>query len=92
MGAVLRRYLRPGAVFIDMGANEGYFSVLASGVVGPSGAVIAVEPQSRLQGVIQTNLDANACLNVRLVRCVVIVSIPAKQVCSSYGRSPKLLS
>jgi FkbM family methyltransferase len=71
MGAVLRHYLRPGAVFIDMGANEGYFSVLASGLVGPPGTVIAVEPQSRLQGVIQTNLDANGCFNVRLVRCVV---------------------
>jgi FkbM family methyltransferase len=71
MGAVLRRYLHPGAVFIDFGANEGYFSVLASRLVGPHGTVIAVEPQSRLQEVIQTNLGANGCSNVRLVRCVV---------------------
>lgn len=71
MEAVLRHYLRPGDVFIDMGANEGYFSVLASGLVGPEGSVIAVEPQSTLQGVIQTNLGSNACVNVRLVRCAV---------------------
>jgi FkbM family methyltransferase len=69
MVSVLRRYLRPGAVFIDLGANEGYFSVIASGIVGTHGTVIAVEPQSRLQNVIQTNLDANDCFNVRLVRC-----------------------
>jgi FkbM family methyltransferase len=59
-------------VFIDMGANEAYFSVLASRLVGPHGTVVAVEPQSRLQSVIQTNLDTNGCSNVRLVRCVVL--------------------
>lgn len=71
MGAVLRRYLSPGSVFIDMGANEGYFSVLGSSFVGPHGTVIAVEPQHRLQSVIETNLGANGCFNVQIVRCVV---------------------
>jgi FkbM family methyltransferase len=69
--AVLRKYLTPGAVFIDLGANEGYFTVLASRLVGPQGIVIAVEPQSRLQSVIKTNLEANNCRNVRLVKAVV---------------------
>jgi hypothetical protein len=30
MRAVLQKYLSPGGVFIDLGANEAYFSVLAS--------------------------------------------------------------
>ena len=67
MRAVLSRYLRPGRTFIDFGANEGYFTVLASQVVGPRGSVIAVEPQSRLQTVLQTNLRLNKCYNVRLI-------------------------
>jgi FkbM family methyltransferase len=71
MREVLCRYLSPGGVFIDLGANEGYFSVLASQIVGPRGTVIAIEPQSRLQHVICTNLQVNDCFNVRLVRCVV---------------------
>jgi methyltransferase, FkbM family len=71
MRAVLRKYLEPGGIFIDLGANEGYFSVLASGLVGPHGAVIAVEPQSRLQSVIQANLSLNNCYNVRLIQTVV---------------------
>ena len=71
MRKVLSRYLSPGDVFIDLGANEGYFSVLASKLVGPKGTVIAIEPQSRLQHVIQANLEANQCFNVRLIRCVV---------------------
>ena len=69
--AVLRKYLTPGGVFVDLGANEGYFTVLASRLVGPQGMVIAVEPQSRLQSVITANLKANNCCNVRLVKAVV---------------------
>jgi len=69
--AVLRRCLTPGAVFIDLGANEGYFTVLASKLVGPQGIVIAIEPQSRLQSVITANLEANNCRNVRVVKAVV---------------------
>jgi FkbM family methyltransferase len=71
MRAVLQRYLKPGDVFIDLGANEGYFSVLASGLVGPGGTVIAVEPQSRLQSVIRANLTLNHCSNVRVLQAVV---------------------
>jgi FkbM family methyltransferase len=66
MIAVLRKYLQPGGTFVDVGASEGYFSVIASGLVGASGRVIAVEPQSRLQGVIHTNLELNGCSNVEV--------------------------
>ena len=69
--AILRRFLKPGGVFVDLGANEGYFSVVASRLVGSEGKVFTVEPQSRLQEVIKANLAANDCSNVRLVRCVV---------------------
>ena len=36
--------LQPGGVFLDVGANLGYFSLLAATRVGPTGRVIAVEP------------------------------------------------
>lgn len=39
--------LRKGSVFIDVGASMGYFSLLASKVVGSEGRVVAVEPSSR---------------------------------------------
>jgi FkbM family methyltransferase len=71
MVEVLHKYLRPGSVFIDLGANEAYFSVIASRIVGPRGIVIAVEPQSRLQGVIRANLTVNTCYNVRVIQAVV---------------------
>jgi FkbM family methyltransferase len=70
-GEVLSRHLTAGGVFIDLGANEGYFSVLASHLVGPSGLVVAVEPQSRLQDPLRRNLTANSCNNVRVIKAAV---------------------
>lgn len=40
----IRRQLRAGMTFVDIGANVGYFTLLAAGVVGRSGRVIAIEP------------------------------------------------
>ncbi len=57
--ALLLSLLRPGDVFVDVGANVGYFSVVAASVVGAQGAVFAFEPDPdncRL-------LRANAVLN-----------------------------
>src|SRR5262245_6668785 len=59
MIAKLVRWLAPGDVFVDLGANEGYFTVLGAKLVGPSGRVIAIEPQDRLAGVIEENLRLN---------------------------------
>jgi len=40
----LRAALRPGAVFVDVGANVGYYSLLAARAVGEHGKVVAFEP------------------------------------------------
>lgn len=45
LAAVLRKALRPGDTFLDLGANIGYFTMLAASLVGPSGRVIAFEPR-----------------------------------------------
>ena len=71
MTATLRHYLRPGSCFVDLGAHVGYFSLIASRLVGSEGSVVAVEPQSRLQAVLQQNVQENECFNVRLVRAIV---------------------
>jgi FkbM family methyltransferase len=40
-------YLRPGMVVVDVGANVGYYTLLARAAIGPSGRVIAFEPAER---------------------------------------------
>jgi FkbM family methyltransferase len=44
--AVMRRVLRPGDLFVDVGANVGLHTALGAELVGPSGRVIAFEPGS----------------------------------------------
>lgn len=41
---MLKFFLKPGMYFLDLGANIGYFSALASALVGPGGRVFAFEP------------------------------------------------
>ncbi|MEZ5572582.1 MAG: FkbM family methyltransferase [Halioglobus sp.] len=43
--SLLLRVLQPGDVVVDVGANIGYFSVLAASRVGAHGAVFAFEPE-----------------------------------------------
>lgn len=71
MEAVLRHFLKPGDTFVDVGANEGYFSILASRLVGPHGRVIAIEPQSRLRPIIGENARLNDCRNLTLISAAV---------------------
>jgi FkbM family methyltransferase len=59
--------LRPGDVFIDVGANIGYFSILASRIVGPSGAVVAIEASPTTFELLTRNLARNNATNVRAV-------------------------
>ena len=48
LSAVFERYCTAGMTVVDVGANLGYYSLLASQSVGPSGNVIALEPNSRI--------------------------------------------
>ena len=59
--------LKPGDHFVDLGANEGWFSLLASKVVGPAGRVYVIEPQARLWPVIHQNFILNQRRNYTLI-------------------------
>ena len=61
--AFLEETLEPGMTFVDIGAHIGWFSVLASRVVGPSGSVIAVEPEPGTIPLLKANLWRNRCAN-----------------------------
>ena len=65
--AFLDRVLKPGMVFVDVGANDGYFTLFAARRVGPAGRVIAAEPSSRERAHLQRNLGRNGLDNVTVV-------------------------
>jgi FkbM family methyltransferase len=47
--------LRSGMTFFDVGAHVGYFSMLASAAVGPTGKVVAFEPTPSTFGLLTRN-------------------------------------
>lgn len=47
LAGLLRRILAPGMTFVDVGANIGYFSLLAAEIVQGRGRVVAIEPGAR---------------------------------------------
>lgn len=58
--AFLDDFVREGDTFIDVGANHGAFALVASRLVGPSGRVIAFEPQPQLADAVERSLAATA--------------------------------
>ena len=54
-----------GDTFVDVGANVGYYSVMAGAIVGPVGTVFAIEPQPATLTVLTLNAqarDLNICV------------------------------
>jgi FkbM family methyltransferase len=57
--SVVRRALRRGMGMIDIGANIGVFSLMAAARVGPSGYVLAVEPNPANARLIEASRQVN---------------------------------
>lgn len=51
--------LAAGATFLDIGANVGFFALLAARLVGPSGRVYAFEPEPDICEALQRSASAN---------------------------------
>jgi len=58
--------LEPGDTFVDIGAHEGTFSLHAGKKVGPSGVVLAIEPNPEVLKQLRLNIAANALTNVQV--------------------------
>jgi FkbM family methyltransferase len=65
--AVFERHCRPGMTVVDVGANLGYYSLLASRLVGASGKVVALEPNSENCRLLLSSLRLNGSTNVELL-------------------------
>lgn len=56
--------LKKGDVFVDLGANIGYFDLIASDAVGSTGKVFAFEPDPDNLRLLRKNVEVNGCANV----------------------------
>jgi FkbM family methyltransferase len=61
------RRLAPGDVCVDVGANIGYYTLLASRIVGARGHVYALEPAPATYAELRDNLELNGVTNVTAI-------------------------
>jgi FkbM family methyltransferase len=64
--AVVRNSLCAGMTAVDVGANIGFFSLLFAKTVGPTGTVLAFEPQPLVLARLRENIRLNPNLDVEV--------------------------
>jgi FkbM family methyltransferase len=57
--AILEKALKPGFVFVDIGANAGTYTLFVASRVGRSGRILAIDPHPVARQRLQCNLDLN---------------------------------
>jgi len=62
--ACFMKHIHSGMIVIDIGANVGYYSLLAAEKVGVSGRVFAFEPEPSRHGLLEKNIQADGCKQV----------------------------
>lgn len=74
--SAIQSHLSAGAVFVDIGAHIGYFSLKAAPIVGPNGHVIAVEPNPPTVRMLEDNIRASGAtvVSVHPVACADVES------------------
>lgn len=58
----IQTYVKPGMVGVDLGANVGYFALMEARLVGPSGKVYCIEPETGNLRLLHKNIQANGDL------------------------------
>jgi FkbM family methyltransferase len=64
-------HVQKGETVVDIGANVGYYSLLASQLTGDSGTVVSIEASPTIAARLRHNLNQNDCRNVRVANVAV---------------------
>jgi len=64
LSELVKNTLCAGSVFVDVGANVGYFSLLAAHSVGNLGKVLAIEPNPTVANQLRANVERSKLSNV----------------------------
>ena len=75
VAAVLRRWLQPGMAMLDLGANIGVFALLAAALVGPTGAVLAMEPNPANARLLEASRVANGFAHLTVCQAAAARSV-----------------
>src|SRR5207247_5615006 len=65
--ALVRKILRPGMTYMDVGANWGFFTLLAAHLVGKCGRGVSLEPHPRMFAILRENVTRNELTQVTVL-------------------------
>jgi FkbM family methyltransferase len=83
---LFRAHLSPGDICVDVGANVGYFTLLAATLVGPAGHVYALEPAPQTHTELVASVALNRLENVTAL-CVAAGSETGEALLDNPGHS-----
>ena len=69
--AIFTSLIEKGATLFDVGAHVGYYTLVASRLVGATGHVVAFEPNPRNLRYLRRHITLNDCANVRIIAAAV---------------------
>ncbi len=72
----LVQHLKRGSVFVDVGANHGYFTALAAALVGATGRVVAFEPNPLVFEQLRTHVRLNGFESRVTTIAVALADVP----------------
>ncbi|MCS7109719.1 MAG: FkbM family methyltransferase [Candidatus Micrarchaeota archaeon] len=61
---LLKKIIKKGELFIDVGAYKGFYSLIASELVGEDGKVLAFEPNYKSFEILVKNIKLNSISNI----------------------------
>ena len=85
---MVSRLLRPGDTFVDVGANIGWYTLLAANQIGPNGKVFAFEPSRVVFGHLMHNVRLNNLSQVVTERLALADRSGVVQLRVAAGRGP----
>jgi FkbM family methyltransferase len=77
----LEQVLKPGGLVVDVGANIGMISIRSAKLVGPTGRVIAIEPNPNIAPFCKENIRLNGLENVTVFQ----TALGAKEGVTSFN-------
>ncbi len=90
VSALIASRLHTGDVFCDVGANVGYYTVIAAGMVGRTGSVVAIEPSPAMFEQLERNIELSRVHSVRLANVAVGASDGIVTLYRGPARNPGL--
>ena len=77
---MLQEILKPGMKILDIGANIGYYAIMESKMIGPTGRITAIEPMLPNIQMLRRNIRLNGITNIEVVHGAVSESAGTGQM------------